>query len=73
MDDQSEINWATVALTSPEAFLNDLDIYQLPWYGWMDSAGKLTKEINKPSEGLEERLYSIRAKAMEKQKNKVGQ
>ncbi|MCZ4407377.1 hypothetical protein O3Q51_01050 [Cryomorphaceae bacterium 1068] len=73
MDDQTEKNWATVSLTSPEAFLNDLDIYQLPWYGWMDSAGTLTKNINKPSEGLEERLYSIRAKAKEAQKIKVGQ
>ncbi len=70
---QNGNNWATFDLTSPEALLNDLDIYQLPWYGWLDSAGKLTKDINKPSEGLEERLYSIRAKAKEEQKIKVGQ
>ncbi|MFT4771192.1 MAG: hypothetical protein ACI9CP_000411 [Cryomorphaceae bacterium] len=71
--EQSEENWPSIQLVSPEGLLNDLDIYQLPWYGWMDSEGKLRKDIVKPSEGLEERLYSIRAKAKEEQKIKVGQ
>jgi hypothetical protein len=73
MDAQTEKNWAAIDLITPEALLNDLDIYQLPWYGWIDTAGKLTKDIKKPSEGLEERLYAIRAKAREAQKIKVGQ
>lgn len=60
-------------LQSPRALLNDLDIYQLPWYGWLNKGGKLTKNLKKPSEGLEERLYSIRAKALQEQKIKVGQ
>ena len=71
--DHSEKNWQTIDLFSPEALLTDLDIYRLPWYGWMDSDGNLSKDISKPSEGLEERLYSIRAKAQESQKIKVGQ
>jgi hypothetical protein len=71
--EQSEENWPSIQLVSPGGLLNDLDIYQLPWYGWMDSEGKLRKDIVKPSEGLEERLYSIRAKAKEEQKIKVGQ
>ncbi|MGB6035723.1 MAG: hypothetical protein WBG42_05615, partial [Cryomorphaceae bacterium] len=73
IDDQSKKNWQTIDLIYPEALLNDLDIYQLPWYGWMDVEGNLTKDIIKPSDGLEERLYSIRAKAREAQKIKVGQ
>ena len=73
IDDQSEKNWQTVDLIYPEALLNDLDIYQLPWYAWMDLEGDLTKDIIRPSDGLEERLYSIRAKAQEAQKIKIGQ
>jgi len=65
--------WPVLELESPESLLNDLDIYQLPWYGWMDPDGNLIRDIKKPSEGLEERLYSIRAKVKEKQKIKVGQ
>lgn len=71
--DQDADFWPVSLLESPESFLDDLDIYQLPWYGWMEPDGTLTKDINKPSEGLEERLYSIRAKATEKEKIKVGQ
>ncbi|HKK40463.1 MAG TPA: hypothetical protein VJ949_13665 [Cryomorphaceae bacterium] len=72
-DEHNNKNWQTIDVTFPEGLLNDLDIYRLPWYGWMDSNGELTKDINKPSEGLEERLYSIRAKVREEQKIKVGQ
>ena len=73
LDGQSEKEWQTIDLIYPESLLNDLDIYQLPWYAWMDVQGNLTKDIIKPSDGLEERLYSIRAKAREAQKIKVGQ
>jgi len=54
--------------------MHELDIRSLPWYGWINEEGLIVERaMIKPSEGLESRLYSIRAKAREKEKIKVGQ
>lgn len=68
-----EKKWQVVEVNSPKGLMDNLDIYRLPWYGWLHKDGKLIKDIVKPSDGLEERLYSLRAKAIESQKIKVGQ
>jgi hypothetical protein len=74
-DEERQIEDGRISLRikSPRQLMSQLDIYQLPWYGWLSKSGELTRNINKPSEGLEERLYSIRAKALQEQKIKVGQ
>jgi hypothetical protein len=54
--------------------MNRLGIYSLPWYGWVNRNGELMeRDMQKPSMGLEERLYRIRAKKMEEEKIKIGQ
>lgn len=54
--------------------ITSLGIYALPWYGWVNGEGEIVeKELQKPSTGLEERLYRIRAKKREEDKIKIGQ
>lgn len=51
-----------------------LDIRSFPWYGWVNEDGfVIERSMAKPSEGLESRLYAIRAKEKEEEKIKIGQ
>ncbi len=54
--------------------VEDLSIFRFPWYGWFDENGMLVeRDLFKPSDGLEERLYGIKAKADEQNRIKIGQ
>ena len=70
---RSKVKWDIIDVLSAEELMRRLLIFNLPWYGWMEPDGSLTRDLKKPSDGLEKRLYSIRAKAREAQKIKVGQ
>jgi len=65
--------WPVGDILSAEDFLRDLLIFQLPWYGWMETDGTFVGDLEKPSIFLEKKLFSLRAKEREKNKIKVGQ
>jgi hypothetical protein len=72
-DFEPDASWVQTRARSEIELMNGLAIYKLPWYGWVDSEFALTKDIERPSEGLEKMLYAIRAEEVEKNKIKVGQ
>lgn len=56
------------------AFLEKFEIYSMPYFIWFGTDGKIqSKGIEKPSEGLEERLYKLQYKKDQSRQIKVGQ
>lgn len=69
-----EKNWPVYRPKNDFAFLEQFQIYSIPYFIWIDADGKIAEVgIEKPSEGLESRLYKIKTEKENKQKIKVGQ
>lgn len=56
------------------AFLETFDIFGLPYFIWADAQGKIVEtNIERPSEGLEKRLYKLKFQKEKENQIKVGQ
>ncbi len=54
-------------------FLNQFEIYRFPHFIWVNGNGEIAENgIEKPSEGLEKRLFKIKSDYEEKNRIKVG-
>lgn len=63
----------TYSVKSVGAFLDRYRIYGIPHFMWFDAQGKiLESDLEKPSMGLEKRLYKIKTDKRESQRIKVG-
>ena len=66
--------WPMVMLNKNYEYLSEFQIYSIPHFMWFNSSNQLEfNPISKPSEGLEELLYKLKAEKNQKEKIKIGQ
>lgn len=67
-------SWSVYYPGNKLEFLDQFEIYRFPHFIWVNGKGKILENgIEKPSEGLETRLYKIKSDYEEKNRIKVGQ
>lgn len=65
--------WPVYTPKNDLTFLDEFQIYSIPYFIWIDPNGKIAEAgIEKPSEGLESRLYKIKSEVEKSRKIKVG-
>jgi hypothetical protein len=65
--------WSTYYTKSIGTFLDTYKIYGIPHFMWFDPQGKMIEyNLEKPSMGLEKRLYKIQSDKKESQRIKIG-
>ncbi len=71
---REEKDWPIYKPENDFTFLEKFQIYSIPYFIWVDGDGNIAEVgIEKPSEGIESRLYKLKTEKENEQKIKVGQ